>query len=167
MKRTQSTINISSAHQLRKYRNLDVNDISSMNLLRDYYTLNSNETLESDSVRQTKLRQEILDRLDSVTELYHTNGHVKSAKVMSEIAWIFETLNNHFIPTVPPSQQEMLEEIQVCLFGTEKYDPLTCYNSTFAIHVVRWGLRYYGLPMVFSSMWKPFAVNYFGLVMAA
>jgi hypothetical protein len=140
-------------------------------LLRQYNLLVAEETLES--VRNMDKRIEARELLYNIAFEHRNNP--KSAKVFTMVNELFRLLDDHFIPTVPPTEEEMVREIGLFFRYNSKTDRAewrnemwrTCYNATFAVYIVREGLAKLHIPMVQASGWKPFAHNYCGLVMSA
>lgn len=148
-------------------------------LLRGYFELEDSEN--PNTVRNIEKRKEAMDLLEELRVLadaeceYKAVGrwHVKpSAKFLSKTNELFVLLNKYFMPTCPPTEQDMVDELRQIIFNSDELD-FTCpiwmesYNSGFAILIVRHALKYYKLPIIQASGWKLFATNYSGLVMAA
>ena len=76
-------------------------------------------------------------------------------------------LHENFKVTYPPSMEDHVENCRDLLRKRKEINWETCYESTFAIMIVREGLKYRTLPMVRAEMWKPFAKRYTAIVMAA
>ena len=147
------------------------------------------------SVRNPAKRQEALDLLEQIKIEHETNctpfilGRPKfiplpgqpgcyrrisgntpavlTARFNAMTNRLFQMLLDHFLPTRPPEEREMKEEISRLLRHPETVDIETCYNSTFAVYIVRTALKDYELPLVSARLWKAFAGPYTGLVMAA
>ncbi len=147
-------------------------------LLRTYTKLPSGQN--PSEVRNVEKRQETMDLLEQISVEYEAfkvavpenRSASKNAKLMSMSNQLFDLLNEHFMPTVPPTVDDMVIEIHHILRHTGEVDLddslwMECYNSGFAIMIVRHALKYYKLPIIQASGWKSFAVNYTGLVMAA
>ena len=151
-------------------------------LLRVYNQLEDKELLTSTSVRRLDIRRELMKHLDEMSKVY--TKEKKSAKFLSMANELFDTINEHFIPTIPPTVDEALEEIRETIFtnNSEKENPvsvdtddsfysdlrwLDSNNSTFAVLIVRRALKNLQLPIVQAKGWKEFAKIYCGLVMAA
>ena len=101
--------------------------------------------------------------------------HGKSPAYFTKTEELFDHLTVHFKPSIPPSFEEAVQECSDFLKRRGVYEdgPLTethwrtCYNSTFAVMIVRTGLRDYKLPMIQAKNWKPFAKDFTKIVMAA
>lgn len=83
-------------------------------------------------------------------------------------------LAQHFSPTVPPSFKEAVHECGDLLKRRGEYENATpdahwrtCYNSTFAVMIVRDALKYRKLPILRAPQWRPFARRFTRIVMAA
>lgn len=110
--------------------------------------------------------------LDESEKLFKATG--KSPEYFAKANELFKHLAFHFKPSNPPSDEVMVQDCRDLLHRTGKFasdDPRahwrTCYNSTFAIMIVRDGLKNRQLPMLQAANWKPFAENYTSIVMAA
>lgn len=164
----------------------------STTLLRDFMVLEEGETLVS--VRNPAKRQEALDLLEQIKVEYDTNctpgkfDHPKlvplpgqpgcyrridggtpaalTARFNAMTNRLFQMLLDNFLPTRPPEEREMVEEIGQLLRNSE-INLETCYNSTFCIHVIRKALKDYKLPIIQARLWKTFAGPYCALVMAS
>lgn len=82
-------------------------------------------------------------------------------------------LTQHFSPTVPPSFEEARQECGDLLKRRGKYENAkpdahwrTCYNSTFAVMIIRDALKHRKLPILRAPQWRPFALKFTTLVMA-
>ena len=109
--------------------------------------------------------------LDESTVIFKAQG--KGPAYFNKTNELFIHLARHFPPTEPPSMKKMIHECSV-LFRWPQNHPdhpankwETCYDSTFAIMIIREGLKNRNLPMIQASMWKPFARIYSGIVLAA
>ena len=138
--------------------------------LRKANILINNERIEDAAIRQPNKRIQARVILDEIEIEYKRSG--KSPRTISMINELLQFLLDHFIPTVPPTEIEMVEEIRSLLgiggsyiWHDQKWK--TCYNSTFAVYIIRDALKYRKLPIVQASRWKKFAVEYVGLVLAA
>jgi hypothetical protein len=155
----------------------DSSNTSKTNLLRVYNILEYHETLES--VRQIKLRIEVLSILETLIRLHSTTRGNKSAKFFSETNRMITILIDNFIFTIPPSQQEQIDQTSEYAFGKNGVDEVsrdstyadsrwfTSYNGVFAIMVIRKALKHDGLPIVQAKKWVDFARLYAGVVMGA
>lgn len=110
--------------------------------------------------------------LDESEELFNAEG--KSHGYFRKTEELFEHLMDHFLPTVPPSLDSAVQECGDLLKRRGKFDSIDpkagwdkCYPSTFAVMIVRDGLKYKKLPMIQAPNWKRFAKNYTSIVMAA
>ena len=110
--------------------------------------------------------------LDESDKIFKSIG--KSPAYFAKADELFDHLALHFKPTVPPSHEDAVRECGDLLKRRGKYDGAsrqahwrTCYNSTFAVMIIRDGLKYRKLPMIQASRWKPFARNFTKIVMAA
>ena len=99
----------------------------------------------------------------------------KKASV-AKITELLEFMLEHFPITSPPSKQEMVRDCRDLLYNQGVYEGgagyndghwRTCYPSTFAVMIVRDGLKDRKLPMVQARNWKWFARKYTEIVMAA
>lgn len=151
-------------------------------LLTDFMVLEEGETLVS--VRNPGKRQEALDLLEQIKVEYDTNctsyksgwcisgvyrneQHQRvTARFNSMTNRLFQMLLDNFLPTRPPEEREMVEEIGRLLKHPETINIETCYNSTFAIYIIRKALKDYELPLVMARLWKVFAGPYCALVMS-
>ena len=144
-----------------------------------YFVLEDGETLEV--FHKVHLRREIIDLLNECAairiEEYGRGQAHASAKLMSKINKILDILVTEFLPTMPPSVEEMQQELrQIVLQTTSAYmsrykdsykdiDPevaywfdwQNCYNTTFSICIVRIALSCHKLPIVSSTNWKNFS----------
>ena len=147
-------------------------------LLRTYTELPEGQN--PSEVRNIEKRQETIDLLERIYVEHEAfkvavpvNRSIrKNAKLMSMSNQLFDLLDEHFMPTVPPAVDDMVIEIYHILRHIGKVDLddslwMECYNSGFAILIIRHALKYYELPIIQAGKWKSFAVNYTGLVMAA
>ena len=131
--------------------------------LRDFMVLEEGETLSS--VRNPQKRGEALALLDRLKAEYDRHGLSTRFNVIANK--LYQLLLTHFLPTRPPEEREMVEEIGRLLRYEGTVDLETCYNSTFCVHIIRKALKDYKLPMIRAKLWKPFATVYTGLVLAA
>lgn len=127
--------------------------------LRDFFLLESHETIES--VRNMPKRHKAWTLLWTMKEEYENNG--KTAKFFSRTNQLFQLILDNFLPTHPPTDNEMLVEIGQMFL--DDINPNTCYNSTFATIIIRKALKDYQLPIIQAKLWKQFALEYVGLVM--
>ncbi len=150
--------------------------------LIEFMALEEGETLES--VRNPEKRKEALDLLEQMkaeweakctpgTPDENTYGQIKcgtlpktSARFNSMSNQLFQLLMDHFLPTRPPEDENMILEIRRIL-DNEEIDADTCYNSTFCCYVIRIALKDYHLPIETAKLWKTFTHNYCSLVMSA
>lgn len=151
-------------------------------LLTDFMVLEEGETLVS--IRNPEKRQEALDLLEQIKIEFDTNcSHgvgavlngpnqrpgqpaMRTARFNAMTNRLFQMLMDHFLPTRPPEEREMKEELTRLLKHEDTINIGTCYNSTFAVYIVRKALKDYKLPIVSARLWKTFAGPYCGLVMA-
>jgi len=110
--------------------------------------------------------------LDESRIIFATEG--KGQAYFTKTAELFDHLMIHFKPSNPPSDEVLVQECRDLLRRSGKYEGApphahwrTCHNSTFAIMIVRTGLKDYKLPMIQARNWKPFAKNFTKIVMAA
>ncbi len=147
--------------------------------LRDFVVLEEGETLSS--IRKPEQRKRALKLLDKIKDEYENHCSkprlncswstrqttTLTPRFNSLTNWLFRLLMNEFLPTRPPEEREMVEEIGRLLRYEDTIDIDTCYNSTFCVYVIRKALKDYKLPVIQAKLWKAFATNYTGLVMAA
>lgn len=147
-------------------------------LLREHNVLEPGETLESirhveQRVRALHLLQEIVDLQEDQSKPFQF-----TAQAASKMNNLFTQLDTYFIPTVPPTEEEMVADCRKVLrrerlteetieeaLASEEW--MTCFNSTFAILVIRMGLKHYRLPLVMAKGWMKFAANFTGIVMSS
>ena len=110
--------------------------------------------------------------LEESEKIFKATG--KSPQYFSKTNELYKHLIDHFLPTIPPSYEDAVQECGDMLKRRGKYAGAhaqahwrTCYNSTFAIMIVRDGLKNRQLPMIQAAWWKPFAKNYTKIIMAA
>lgn len=108
--------------------------------------------------------------LDESTDLFKQTG--KSLAYFNKTAELFDFLSEHFPYREPPSFDVQVAEVGDVL--RRKYEGgiteehwRTCCPATFAIMIVREGLKNRQLPMIQASNWKKFAKGYTRIVMAA
>lgn len=149
-------------------------------LVPEAYELKDNETPET--VRHLEKREQALRLLEECVAMYGEERR-KTARFMSKMNELGDLVMEYFLPTHPPTDQEMLDEIRESIFGLsspdgparsisprpviELCDWRTCYNSTFAVMIARMALRDYKLPFIQARCWKRFVQVFAGLVMAA
>jgi len=139
--------------------------------VRQINVLVGDETIVS--VRQPNRRIQALAILDEIQDEYEQNG--KSAKMFTMTNELYRLLIEYFLPTIPPTEVEQVEEIRLMFRGTSEDGTAKwheqnwniCYNSTFAIYIIRDALKNRKLPIIQASGWRNFAHEYFALVMAA
>ena len=166
-------------------------------LLRDFMVLEEGETLSSvRKPEKRKEALELLDRIKVEFEANCTqyvpdplgatwrvipqpNGTYKkerldtgtpgkrSARFNAMTNRLFQLLLDEFLPTRPPEEREMAEDIRRLLRHEGSVNVDTCYNSTFAVWILRKALKHYQLPIIHARLWKPIALQYCALVMAA
>lgn len=110
--------------------------------------------------------------LDESEKIFKATG--KSPEYFTKTDELFTHLSLHFKPTIPPSYEDAVRECGDLLKRRGKYMGAhrqshwrTCYNSTFAVMIVRDGLKHRMLPMIQAPKWKPFAKGFTKIVMAA
>lgn len=142
-----------------------------------------------------KERKEVIKLYEELVAILHGPGS-PNAKWASKANALFELLDKYFIPTVPPTGEEAIAQIQEYVFGwkvvgqnqgedrtwpEKERDPdweiaskdfdnerwMTAWHATFAIMILRRALKYDKLPVIRCGGWGRFAKVYCGLVMAA
>ena len=181
---------------MQRVKNFNSNHDPEFSLLREYHQLESHETLytvrnlpqrrlawhllnqcrdikwpkglpDQKTVRQVTFEYEYWDKNEQSIDFVRNKE--LPARFWSILSELFDLLNQHFIPTVPPSEAETVRDMRELLDckDWENFDWRNCSNAVFAVHMVRVGLKYYSLPMPKSSKWKVFAQIHSGLVLAA
>ncbi|KKL94649.1 hypothetical protein LCGC14_1862560 [marine sediment metagenome] len=144
-----------------------------------------------------KERREAIKLYEELLAIPHANSRRLSAKWMSKANALYALLDKYFIPTVPPTGEESVAQIQEYVFGfkidgifngrnnvqrpnrvrdpdweiaSKDFDDerwMTAWHATFAVMLLRRALKHDKLPMVCSAGWAQFAKVYCGLVMTA
>lgn len=102
------------------------------------------------------------------------NQHGKCQEYFDKTKELFDLLLEHFPYSEPPSFDVQVAECGDLLRMRGKYEDgitenhwRTCYPATFAIMIVRDGLKHRKLPMIQAPNWRPFAKMYSRVVIAA
>ena len=97
----------------------------------------------------------------------------KSPAYFAKMNELLDHMVIHFKPAVSLSHKRAIQECNDYLKAKGKYknNPLahwrTCYNSTFAITIIRTGLKDYKLPMIQAKNWKSFAKHFIKIIVVA
>ncbi len=159
---------------------------------RGYRAIDSLDTLDNN----LNERKKAIKLYEELVQIPYAGHSAPSAKWTSKANELYKLLKEYFIPTVPPSGEEHLEQIREYVWGlkvisiklvqgktqtrmernsdrevaAKDFDDerwMTSYHATFGIMMIRRALVRDKLPMTCANGWSDFAKVYAGLVMAA